>query len=53
MIRDDAAVWIVRLELEAGHVEWVVFNPHEKEIDMASGKFHAPYGYVKEKGPAQ
>ena len=53
VIRDDAEVSILRLELEAGNVEWVVFNPFEKDIDVESGRIHAPYCYVNEKGQEQ
>ena len=34
VIRDDADASILRLELEAGRVEWVVFNPQSKSLKM-------------------
>ncbi len=53
VIRDDAEVSILRLELEAGNVEWVVFNPFERDIEMEPGRIHAPYCYVNEKEQEQ
>ncbi|UCD53120.1 MAG: hypothetical protein JSW27_10845, partial [Phycisphaerales bacterium] len=53
VIRDDAEVSILRLELEAQHVEWMAFNPFERGIEIGSRRVHAPYCYLNERERGQ
>jgi hypothetical protein len=45
VVRDDTEASILRLELETGHVEWVVFNPQSKSLKMDSIETNDPLGY--------
>jgi hypothetical protein len=45
VVRDDTEASILRLELEAGHVEWVAFNPQSKSLKMDSIVTNDPLGY--------
>jgi hypothetical protein len=45
VIRDDADASILRLELEAGHVEWVIFNPQAKSLKMDSIQTDEPLAH--------
>ena len=44
-IRDDAEASILRLELEAGHVEWVLFNPGAVSLKVDSIETSEPMTY--------
>jgi hypothetical protein len=46
VIRDDAEASILRLEMEPGHVEWVVFNPQTKLLKLDFIEMREPYAYV-------
>jgi len=46
VIRDDAEASILRLELEAGHVEWVVFNPQSARLKLAGSGTSEPMVYL-------
>ena len=46
VIRDDAEDSILRLELEAGHVEWVVFNPQSARLKLAGSGTSEPMVYL-------
>jgi len=45
LVRDDVEASILRLELEAGHVEWVVFNPQAKSLKMDSIETDEPLAH--------
>ncbi len=45
VVRDDAEASILRLELEAGRVEWVVFNPRNSLLDLDAIQTKEPLGY--------
>ena len=44
-IRDDAEASILRLELEPGRVEWVVFNPEGRVLEVDSRETSEPLAY--------
>lgn len=44
-LRDDPQASVLRLELEPGRVEWVVFNPEKIEIEMDRIRTRKPYEY--------
>lgn len=46
VIRDDVVASIVRLELEAGQVEWVVFNPEAKRLAVGSYETNESFAYL-------
>jgi hypothetical protein len=48
VIRDDPDVSILRLELEPGRVEWVVFNPEGQPVEFGPGKTQNPLAYHSE-----
>lgn len=45
VIRDDVEATILRLELEAGRVEWVVFNPDAKLLTVGENQTTEPMVY--------
>jgi hypothetical protein len=45
VMRNDAEVSIPRLEFEAGHAEWVVFNPQASSLKLESIETNDPLGY--------
>lgn len=45
VIRDDAEASILRLELEPGRVEWVVFNPEARPLEVGSQRTNEPLAY--------
>ncbi|MBW7862840.1 MAG: hypothetical protein H3C30_00330 [Candidatus Hydrogenedentes bacterium] len=47
VVRDDPEATILRLELEPGSVEWVVFNPDETELEVAGQQTKSAYEYNK------
>lgn len=47
-IRDDAEASVLRLELEPGKVEWVVFNPSERDLEVAGRQIKKSYEYAIE-----
>ncbi len=51
VIRDDAEASILRLELEAGLVEWVFFNPQSEVLTMDSIETNGPLGYWRTSKP--
>ena len=46
LIRDTPELSMLRLELDPGRVEWIVFNPEEKTVEFGNRKSRAPYLYV-------
>jgi len=51
VIRDDAEASVLRLELESGRTEWVVFNPETKPIQAGAIETSAPLAYIDQRGP--
>ena len=51
VIRDEAEVSILQLELESGHVEWVAFNPEGKTLKLDSIEMSDPFAYRNETQP--
>jgi len=47
VIRDDAEASILRLELEAGRVEWVVFNPQGKPLTVGENHTTEPMVFLE------
>ena len=45
VLRDDPEASVLRLELESGRVEWVVFNPGTKPVTFAGIQSTEPYLY--------
>jgi hypothetical protein len=45
VVRDDPEATVLRLELESGHVEWVVFNPRARSLKVDSIETHDLLGY--------
>jgi hypothetical protein len=45
VIRDDVEATILRLELEAGRVEWVAFNPDAKLLTVGENQTTEPMVY--------
>jgi len=46
VIRDDPEASVLRLELESGRTEWVVFNPQTEPIKAAGLETSAPLAYL-------
>lgn len=46
VVRDDVEASILRLELEPGRTEWVVFNPQRKPIQAAGIETSEPLAYI-------
>ncbi|MEN6424961.1 MAG: hypothetical protein ABFE13_06340 [Phycisphaerales bacterium] len=46
VIRDDAEASVLRLELESGRTEWVVFNPQTETIQAAGIEMNEPLAYI-------
>ena len=45
VIRDDPEATILRLELQPGEIEWVVFNPSEATLQVDQKATNRPYQY--------
>jgi hypothetical protein len=45
VVRDDAQASILRLELEPGRVEWVVFNPEARPLEVGPLRTSEPLAY--------
>lgn len=48
VIRDDAPVSILRMELSPGKIEWVVFNPEAASVQVAGNEIAKPFDYFIE-----
>lgn len=48
VIRDDPEATILRLELESGRVEWVLFNPDAKPMEVGDDQTTEPMAYIAE-----
>jgi hypothetical protein len=46
VIRDDADASVLRLELESGRTEWVVFNPQTETIRAAGIETSEPLAHI-------
>ena len=46
VVRDDPEASVLRLELEPGKVEWVVFNPRQVSVDVAGRQTKSACEYV-------
>jgi hypothetical protein len=46
VIRDDVEASILRLEMDKGRVEWVVFNPRGTSLKTDSFETDEPFAYV-------
>jgi hypothetical protein len=46
LLRDSPELSMLRLELDPGRIEWIVFNPEEKTVEFGNRKSRAPYLYV-------
>ena len=46
VVRDDVAASIVRLELDAGQVEWVVFNPETRRLAIGANETSESLAYL-------
>ena len=51
VIRDDAEASVLRLDLESGRTEWVVFNPQTEPIQAGAIETSAPLAYIDQRGP--
>ena len=40
VVRDDLEATVLRFEFELGRVQWVVFNPEGRSLEVASGETH-------------
>jgi hypothetical protein len=49
-IRDDAEASILRLELEPGRMEWAVFNPQARSLEIESRHTSEPLAYFDDDG---
>jgi len=47
VLRDDVEASVLRLELDKGRVEFVVFNPGKQNIELGSIKTDRAYAYVE------
>ncbi len=48
VLRDNPEATVLRLELEKGRVEWVLFNPVEFNVEVAEKHTRKPYEYLQE-----
>lgn len=46
VIRDEVEASVLRLECEPGLVEWVIFNPEGKELEIGGQVTRSPYSYL-------
>ena len=47
MVRDDPEASVLRLEMMPGKVEWVLFNPAEREVEIAGQKTRKAYEHLQ------
>ncbi|MCP4643695.1 MAG: hypothetical protein GY851_24830 [bacterium] len=45
-VRDDVEATVLRFEMEPGRIEWVVFNPLERNVEADSLQTKRPYDYI-------
>jgi hypothetical protein len=50
-VRDDLEATVLRLEMEPGKVEWVMFNPQSKPLKLDSVETSEPFAYLISKQP--
>jgi len=48
VVRDDEQASILRMELSAGEIEWVVFNPEAASVQVAGNEIAKPFDYFIE-----
>lgn len=50
VLRDDVEASILRLEMEPGRVEWLVFNPRQMPLQAGGSETRRPFAYVAQAG---
>jgi hypothetical protein len=47
VVRDEVDVTVLRLEMTPGAVQWVVFNPGEREVEVAGRRTRKAYDHLR------